>query len=340
MPATFDAVDDAIDANADIAEAMLTGGLSMFGISPSDRSWHGKATPKDLDKVRVTIRQLYRDWSASGSSERRQSYSPFLDALEQYSPCTVPERHRQKILVPGAGLGRLVFDLCLAGYTVEGNEISYHQLIASNYMLNHTECANQFKLYPWALHFSNHISRATQLSSVGVPDIHPATEVQAAAELHPSPVPFSERMSMTAGDFCEIYQRRMYARAISAVATCFFIDTASNVINYITTVHHCLEPGGLWINLGPLLWHSEPTVPHSHNGAGSRGDVHTSSISSIDGFGSVELTHDEMIALVERFGFVIEERRDSDIQSAGYIQDPASMLQSTYRPVMWVARKR
>lgn len=34
------------------------------------------------------------------------------------------------------------------------------------------------------------------------------------------------------------------------VATCFFIDTAHNVIEYIETIWKILKPGGVWINLG------------------------------------------------------------------------------------------
>lgn len=34
------------------------------------------------------------------------------------------------------------------------------------------------------------------------------------------------------------------------VATCFFIDTAHNVIEYMETIWKILKPGGAWINLG------------------------------------------------------------------------------------------
>lgn len=34
------------------------------------------------------------------------------------------------------------------------------------------------------------------------------------------------------------------------VATCFFIDTAHNVIQYVETIWKILKPGGVWINLG------------------------------------------------------------------------------------------
>jgi carnosine N-methyltransferase len=39
------------------------------------------------------------------------------------------------------------------------------------------------------------------------------------------------------------------------VASCFFIDTANNVIAYIKTIYNTLKKGGIWVNLGPLLYH-------------------------------------------------------------------------------------
>lgn len=46
---------------------------------------------------------------------------------------------KQKVLVPGAGLGRLVLEICACGYAAEGNEFSYQMLFVSNYMLNHVD---------------------------------------------------------------------------------------------------------------------------------------------------------------------------------------------------------
>ena len=36
------------------------------------------------------------------------------------------------------------------------------------------------------------------------------------------------------------------------VVTCYFIDTAHNVIAYIENISKILKPGGYWINLGKL----------------------------------------------------------------------------------------
>ena len=143
--------------------------------------WRGAAAASDMSKAHTTIRQFYRDWSAEGARERGSCYDPVLQALENEFPDeSIAE---VKVLVPGAGLGRLVFELSQAGYAAEGNEISYHQLLASSWVLNHAKksCCNP--LYPFATHFSNLISRSQQLRQVMIPDIAPSTAVAEEAPI-------------------------------------------------------------------------------------------------------------------------------------------------------------
>jgi hypothetical protein len=54
--------------------------------------------------------------------------------------------------------------------------------------------------------------------------------------------------------------------------------------------------------------------------------------------GAVELTDDEVVALIEKLGFDIEKKEFGI--TAPYIQDPESMLQNTFKASHWVARKR
>ena len=51
-------------------------------------------------------------------------------------------------------------------------------------------------------------------------------------------------MSMCAGDFVEVYGAPDQAGQWDAVATCFFIDTAHNVVEYLEIIARCLKPGG------------------------------------------------------------------------------------------------
>ena len=55
--------------------------------------------------------------------------------------------------------------------------------------------------------------------------------------------------------FKQVYSADEYKCSQDVVVTCFFLDTARNVLDYIELIHQILKPGGHWINLGPLLYH-------------------------------------------------------------------------------------
>jgi len=367
---TFSKMDDLIDLNASLAEAIFVAGFKVFLAPNLDSEWVASIVPEkyanneyaiyslimdrlgastsqnDTEKARSCINQFYREWSAEGSIERSACFSPVIAALAQeyaaqsqsLSPARDPSDLR--VLVPGVGLGRLVFDICQQGYTVEGNEISYHMLMASALALNETKSANQFTIAPWALNCSNHVNRSHQLTAVRVPDLHPASELGKIGG--PSRLPASDRLSMSTGDFCVVYGKEDYKATFDAIATVFFIDTAPNLIRYIEAVRNCLKKGGIWINLGPLLWHPPPPTPRrnrSHEGEDEDAQQDGSeSDAGIGDPGSFELSNEEVIALVQHLGFAIEKQEVGTIQT-GYISNPQSMLLNTYRPSFWVARK-
>jgi carnosine N-methyltransferase len=351
---TLNAVDDAIDKNAELSLSILNSGLKSFGIPPLTTTrasgdgkdtpdWRDTATSNDLEKARSTLRQFYRDWSEEGSAERAACYGPVINALLKER---LERSSTTRVLVPGAGLGRLVFELCSAGFDAEGNEISYHQLLASSYILNHCPEEREHTVFPWVHSFSNHRSRANHLKSVKVPDVHPGSALGGVGN--------AGEMSMSASDFLCLYGNEDHRDAFDAVATVFFLDTAPNIIRYIEVIHNCLRPGGLLVNNGPLLWHFENNAPGTHgreldpgsdrNGKGEFSTCATSCLPltirnpGIADPGSMELTDDEVVVLIEKLGFDIE-KRESGI-SAPYIQDPESMLQNTFRASYWVARKR
>lgn len=337
---TLDKTDDAIESNAELARAIARVGIDSFHLrsdaAPGDsapvmpREWRDVAKHSDIDKARSTIRQFYRDWSAAGATERNACFDPVFRAVEQQQQRRGDER--VQVLVPGAGLGRLVFELCLRGYNAEGNEISYHQLLASSYILNCTTSAGQHTIYPWVHTFSNHRTRANHLRSYAVPDIHPGTALAAV------PAGAAGEMSMCAADFLCLYGDDNHRDSYDVVATVFFLDTAPNLIRYLETIYSCLRPGGVLVNVGPLLWHFENNAPGNHGRDDDGDGEHDYNNSSgIADPGSFELADDEVMALVEEVGFVIESRAVGI--DAPYIQDADSMLQTVYKASAWVARK-
>lgn len=333
----LDRVDDAIDENSNLATEILKSGLSSFGLDlepvDSNMDWRGSATPSDMDKARTTIRQFYRDWSAEGVIERSTCYDPVIqDLSDKFGEH--PNKDFIRVLVPGAGLGRLVFELYCRGYAVEGNEISYHQLLASNWVLNSAKHAEQFDLYPFVMDFSNLLNRESQMRMVKIPDVHPGTELGYTSDnpdVHPG-----GRMDMTAADFIVLYGDEKHRNMFDAVMTVFFIDTAPNVLRYIEVISHCLKGGGIWINLGPLLWHFAergPSNPDDHEKERRRKEN-----SGVAEPGGIELTAEETVLLIKRSGFAIENYEIAEAQS-GYIHNPESMLQNKYRTAHWIARK-
>ena len=338
-------MDDAIDANAVIAldihrylEITALCNTDYVDYKLNEESTEA-ATSQALQRVSISIRQLYRDWSAEGAVERRLCYDPVLDELEgRFGPRA--DLHNLKVLVPGSGLGRLAYELALRGYHVDANEISIHQLITSDFILNFPsphlqDLPEQYELYPFAHSFANQLSVEHQLKKVMVPDVQPAASLRAqmpGSEQLASDHIQSHGISLIFGDFTHIYQHEKHKGAFDIVATVFFIDTATNLLRYVDTIHHCLKAGGIWINLGPLLWHSSLKSQQE-----SESEVEQDTGLKRDS-GGVELTHEEVISVVKATGFVVE-KEEIRKEPVGYIQNTESMLQSLYRVATWVARK-
>ena len=328
-------VDCMIDVNAEIARKIVESVKESFIDLDWDlKDWKDQATSRDFEKARATITQFYRDWSAEGANERKACNDPVIEVIQKEF-LRAEQKRDVKVLVPGAGLGRLVFEICRLGYTVEGNELSYHQIMASSWVLNHAEPHTQYELYPWALNFSNLARRRDQLTCVKIPDIHPAIALNGRNQDESV-----DRMSMTAGDFTTLYWDEKYMSVFDVVATVFFVDTAPNVIKYIETVHNCLKDGGIWVNLGPLLWHfAERSPPTSPNPNENEKSDQKPKKWGIEAPGSFELTNEEVLLLVERLGFEIEMHEIRE-DGEGYIQDPESLMQHSYKCSFWIARKK
>ncbi|KAF7304952.1 N2227 domain-containing protein [Mycena kentingensis (nom. inval.)] len=243
-----------------------------------------KPTDFDMDKLRSTLKQLVRDWSAEGKAERDACYTPMTDALvAHFADVPEAERRNRRVLVPGAGLGRLAYEVARLGFASQGNEFSL------------TTSVDSYKIYPYVHSFSNLATCDALLRPISIPDVLPSDM--------PKGVPFSYVM----GDFEEVYNGdadpdEPHVGLWDAILTCFFIDTAKNIVNYLRILYEILAPGGVWINLGPLLWHWENNTTHDT---------------------SIELTLDEVKNLAREIGFVIENERSMDTT---YTNNPESML--------------
>ncbi|KAI5783683.1 N2227-like protein-domain-containing protein [Geopyxis carbonaria] len=309
-------LEEAIEVNSTIAKAIFTHSIEAFDLEESilqGKEWLDITDDNSISKAQSMIKQLYREWSAEGAVERDACNGPVLQELERrFGHLGNDDKEKIRILVPGAGLGRLAFDLAVAGFTSQGNENSFHALMASQYILNCTKSANQHTLHPWITPFSNLRSRKDQLRSVQIPDVHPATVLADAS--------ISNRFSMGAGDFVSSHNNIYSFKTFEVVATVFFIDTAWNIFDYLETIWNVLVDGGLWINYGPLLWHWEGKEPPEGE------------------YSTPELTLEELFEVITAFGFKIEKRVEGE-RSEYTGSGGRSMLCNMWQGEFWTAVK-
>ncbi|TMW54180.1 hypothetical protein DOY81_000764 [Sarcophaga bullata] len=294
---------DCIDKNQQVISEMLSEHPLSDNAMANNRKLDehaAKIRHIDMENAQSTLKAIARDWSAEGAEEREQSYKPIIDAVEQYFDPKEYNVNQVKILVPGCGLGRLSYELACRGYECEANEFSYFMLIASNFVLNNCSGENMYTLHPWVHQHDNNLRRADQAAAVRFPDVCPLKNKPTGA------------LSVVAGDFLEVYKRR---HTYDCVATCFFIDCANNVVDFIETIYHILVPGGIWINLGPLLYH----------------------FSDIQNEESIEPTFEDIMLVINSVGFEVLSSKTG--VRTKYAQNPQSMLKSEYESLFWICRK-
>ena len=125
---------------------------------------------------------------------------------------------------------------------------------------------------------------------------------------------------MCAGDFVEVYGDGEQTGRWDAVATCFFIDTAHNVVEYLEIIARLLKPGGVWVNFGPLLYHW----------ADARDYVGGEEM-------SVEMSLQDVERVAKSVGLDIVKR---EMRDSLYTADRKSMCQTVYRCAHLVAVKK
>lgn len=263
-----------------------------------DRPWRHKEERQS--KVRTTLRQCVRDWSAEGQKERAQCYGPLLEALAKRFP-TPASRRGKRVIVPGSGLGRLVWETSHLGFDAQGNEFSYYMLLCSYLILNGGGGKNAYTMHPFIYETKNLLNFKNQNRAITIPDVDPAH------------LPEGSGFSMVAGDFLEVFNNQM--GEIDALLTCFFLDTANNVLKYIETISKLLKVGGYWMNFGPLLYHFA--------------EMHDEL--------SVELNYEEIKSTFGAFGLELEEEKTH--MPANYTESIDGMLAQMYSCVFFVVKK-
>lgn len=282
-----------------------------------------KIFASQMHRNNAVLHSLAREWSSNGQAERDSTFLPIIQELHRMKPL-LPTQPRPKVLCPGCGVGRLPLDIAAQGYACQGNEFSVFMAIAGHFVLNGIYEKNAFTLHPYIDRNCNQMEALDTLTPVQIPDVVAADAIEGVSDKRSTAFPQDDafpRFSMSAGDFTEIYRSPEFVGFWDAVVTCFFIDTAPVVIEYVEVIARILKQGGVWVNLGPLLYHWSKEED-------ADGDERYDQ--------SIELSYEELKHVIAGFGLQIVKEEWRDIS---YCRDTRSMMWTSYRAVFFTAVK-
>ncbi|KAG5929019.1 hypothetical protein E4U42_007446 [Claviceps africana] len=243
----FQKIEEKLARNQHLCDGIVRVSLQFYNIGIDelqkhirDREAEGRLAEKT--SVAQSLKHIVRDWTEEGSCERNKPFACLRDTLEQLFPDRNINGQDVKILLPGAGLGRLGHEIShLGGFEVTINEWSMYMNVAYRFLESQTTASSQ-SVYPFVDGWSHHATDENMHRSLRFPDI---------------PVD-KQKVLMVEGDFTTEF--KAYSGHYDVVLTYFFIDTARNLMSYLDTIKHVLKQGGIWLNLGPLLYGTAPLV--------------------------------------------------------------------------------
>ncbi|KAL4913018.1 N2227-like protein-domain-containing protein [Aspergillus aurantiobrunneus] len=239
----LNAVEHLFDDNDKIAGDIVRHGLDFYGITQAELDTFIKEMEKekktpDRTSVVQAMKHFVRDWSEEGLFEREDALNCVLDNL---SSMNRSEEKPVRVLAPGAGAGRLGYEIdAVGGFEVTINEWSMYMNLVHRYATQ-VSAPNSLAYYPYIDWWSHHATTSDMQRAVRFPDWIPSTS----------------RVVMVEGDFTTVFPESE-SGSYDVIVSLFFIDTARNLMSYLEHIHRLLKPGGTWINLGPLLYGTGP----------------------------------------------------------------------------------
>jgi len=227
-------------------------------------------------------------------------------------------------------LGRLALEIYSLGYEVQGNEFSLHMLLASDFVLNGCSTNKPYAISPWITSTRN-VCRADDPSrKVLIPDIDPASAMAINNDA------FQPDFSMAAGEFVSIYNKLEQHGKWKAIVSCFFLDTASCIVEYLKVMWDILDDDGVLVNIGPLHYHWQGPPFRPDDVSFSNYKIKNKHLDKRY-LQSVDMTWEDVREVLWRIGFeVLEERLGV---KARYTADSRNFLNSDYRCISFIARK-
>jgi len=252
------------------------------------------------DTAQQVIHHTSRDWTSGSKSCREATNGWIVNALVENISTTISsssstiDRRELRVLVPGAGLGRLAYDIATStklhdygvDVHVEANDSSVTMAYATQSVLEiisssqqQQQKKQQYVIYPFISDPTrNEVDSKKRFEYEMFPDNDALDSYQRyyygsssdnnnnTNEDTANTNTLLPNLSYTVGDFVSTYSQHIKQSQYDIITTSFFLDTATNIYEYIMIMKHLLkqQSSSLWINCGPVQWHPcallHPTV--------------------------------------------------------------------------------
>ncbi|KAI5962682.1 uncharacterized protein KGF55_003758 [Candida pseudojiufengensis] len=315
-------IQQCIMINKDFTEKLAVEVSTEWGVdSKTPHSW-SEPTIEQFEMTQLILLQLTREWSEEGLKERKNSHNLIMNQLNSKFPNYI-DRQNKKILVPGCGLGRLVFELICQGFNTEGNDNNYHMLFTFSYILKNCDLPFEISIFPFLDNsLTNFSKRQFQIRPIILPDISPIQKLNELNLERKGKIPYNDLISITAGSFIDLYGtfnvtdpkeikdlKSSNKNKFDVVVTEFFLNTG-NMIEYIKTINNTLAVGGIWINYGPIT--------EENNKYG------------------IDLTKEDLSELITNLGFKFLEKNDFE---DSYFNNDNSLIENKQICEFWSCEK-
>jgi carnosine N-methyltransferase len=248
-PAKIEMLRGASLANSRVTRAIYDLARAEFpDINISRTSARDRGMKQDIGRVRESLKHLVRDWGSEGARERETIFAPILTELKKIP---AERRSRHRVLVPGAGLGRLAWEIANMGqwsqtvisfhsflelgFDTTSCELSYYMNLSLRFLLSPqtTTTPDQHTVHPYVHWWSHQRSNHNTFRGISIPDVLPrrmpnwtVLEEDFLGLSHPRPVPSNGIVEPQGGP----NENKGY----DTIVTLYFIDTASNIISYVS----------------------------------------------------------------------------------------------------------
>ena len=233
----------------------------------------------EINKLQSTLKLFIRDWTIEGKKERDLTYNPIIEEIKKYYGENNDKNKNVKILMPGGGLCRLAYDIGKLGFDIDVIEVSYYMIICTDFIFNSNISMNSYKIQPLIHSFNCLKYENSPFQTFDFPDEN-ICEIMNSSNFG--------KINIIPGDFVKSFKDKK--NVYECIVTSFFIDTANNIIEFIEIIYDLLKKDGIWINVGPLLYHFHDI----------KNEI------------SIELSWEELRKVILKFGFEIKNEKIID----------------------------